>query len=129
MKVLLDTQLLLWAVYKPERLPSHIMDLLGDTDNQLLVSDASVWEMGIKLAKGKLGYESELTNLLERITGFGITPLSIERRHIEATVQLPPHHRDPFDRILIAQAQVEGLPFVNADAQMSKYDVQVIRQL
>jgi PIN domain nuclease of toxin-antitoxin system len=125
-RLLLDTQILLWAIYRPARIPPPIKALLADRDNELFLSDASVWEMAVKLAKGRLEYETVWTRLSSRIDAFGIRPLPIERTHIEQTVLRPHHHGDPFDRMLIAQALVEQLPLVSADEDIRRYDVRVI---
>lgn len=126
MRLLLDTQVVLWAIYRPARLPDRVAKLLAETANDLLLSDASLWEAGIKLAKGKLEYETVLTSLNARLDAFATQTLHITREHIQHAIQLPHHHGDPFDRMLVAQAVMEQVPLVSADEDIRRYNVHVI---
>ena len=108
MKLLLDTHTLIWWTLTPERLSQLVLSLLGDSNNDLILSVVSVWEMQIKLQLGKLTLNMPLPNLIDsQQQTNGLQILSIELVHVLALQTLPNHHRDPFDRLLIAQATVE----------------------
>lgn len=123
MRLLLDTHILLWMLGSPQRLPPVVREAVCASANDLLVSAASVWEMGIKCALGRLDFPLERTDALLREAG--IEPLAISIEHAVAAAGLPRHHDDPFDRMLVAQAQVEGLALVTEDAMMRRYDVRI----
>ena len=106
MRLLLDTHALLWAIGDPERLRDAARSALWDAGNEVLVSVASIWEIGIKRALGKLTTPDDLGPHLEA-ADFDPLPISLE--HARVAGSLPMHHRDPFDRMLIAQAQLESL--------------------
>ncbi len=111
MKLLLDPHVLIWWASSSEKLSKNVYDLINDTNNSLLFSIASVWEMQIKLQLGKLNLNSTLPNLIEnqqRVNNLQILPIDLT--HIYALNNLPSHHKDPFDRLLIAQAIVEKIP-------------------
>ncbi|MEL6621149.1 MAG: type II toxin-antitoxin system VapC family toxin [Pseudomonadota bacterium] len=118
MRLLLDTHVLLWALVDDPRLSTAHRDALGQGD--LYLSAASVWEVGIKRALGKLDVPDDIFDVAERA---GCRPLPITWTHAQAAAALPPHHADPFDRMLIAQAQQEGLTVLTADAKFALYDV------
>lgn len=126
MRLLLDTQVLLWAAVDPDRL-GETSDVLEDADNELLVSAASSWEIAIKYALDKLPLpeppERYVPHLLREL---GATPIAIDHVHALAVAGLPHHHRDPFDRMLIAQAQLLHVPIITADAALDAYDVDVV---
>jgi PIN domain nuclease of toxin-antitoxin system len=96
---------------------------IADPRADVYVSSATIWEAGIKRALGKLTIDGDLAFA---ITDSGFTPLSIEYRHAALAGALPPHHRDPFDRVLVAQAQLEGLTLVTRDPRLRAYDVPVL---
>lgn len=121
MRLLLDTHVLLWAVLDDPRLTEAQRAAIATGD--MYLSAASVWEIGIKRALGKLTIPD---NLFLVATDAGCRPLPISWTHAEAAGALPQHHADPFDRMLIAQAQCEGLALASSDAKMAPYDVQVI---
>ena len=121
MKYLLDTHLLLWAAGQPERLSAEARDLLGDSDNTLLFSAASLWEIAIKQAMGRADFKVDARILRRGLLDNGYEELPITSAHAVALDTLPPLHKDPFDRILIAQAQVEGITLVTADEQVAQY--------
>ena len=128
MRVLLDTQVWLWMLAAPERLSEPSRALVVSTDNELLLSAASAWEIAIKYALGKLRLPETLGDLIPRLmTRTGITPLPVQHRHALHVATLPPRHRDPFDRLLVAQAQLEGLPILTADKNLALYDVETLR--
>lgn len=120
MKLLLDTHVLLWWLDAPKKLSSEARRAIRDETNSVFVSAAVVWEIIIKKSLGKLTVPD---NLEEVIAANGFEPLNITLAHASALEGLPKHHRDPFDRILIAQALHEGLTLVNRDAEIGKYAV------
>lgn len=121
MRVLLDTHVLLWALLDDPRLSPAHKDAIGTAE--LYLSAASVWEIGIKRALGKLDVPEEILGIA---ADAGCRPLPISWAHAGAAAGLPPHHADPFDRMLIAQARCEGLRLASSDAWMRAYDVEVI---
>ncbi len=127
MKLLLDTQVWLWSLAEPERLNDQAQTLLADLQNQLYLSSASVWEISIKAALGKLLLpESPTTYVTSRMKSQGILALNITYSHALEVFLLPTHHRDPFDRMLIAQSLVEKLPILTADPLFKVYDVEIV---
>jgi PIN domain nuclease of toxin-antitoxin system len=124
LRLLLDTHAVLWALGAPAELPAGIRTAIEDPASVVFVSAASAWEMAIKQARGKLRYPAA-----EMSTAFGrasLLELPVTIRHAEAAANLPPHHRDPFDRMLVAQAQVEGLSLVSRDPAVRQYQVTVL---
>jgi PIN domain nuclease of toxin-antitoxin system len=127
LKILLDTHCWLWMLVAPERFSKATLELLESTENELFLSAASSWEIAIKYALGKLPLpEPPLEYVPDRMLESGVTGLPVEHRHALTVAKLPPHYRDPFDRILIAQATVESLPILTADPHLSRYDVVII---
>jgi PIN domain nuclease of toxin-antitoxin system len=125
--LLVDTGCWLWSLTEPERLNEHARALLADRSNTILLSAASAWEIAIKAALGKLPLpEPPDTYVPSRIAAQGLTPLPILQTHALRTHGLPPIHRDPFDRLLVAQAQLESLSILTADRVFSGYDVEVV---
>jgi PIN domain nuclease of toxin-antitoxin system len=125
-KLLLDTHVWLWLQYAPERL-SRALALAEDPGNELLFSAASSWEIALKWALGKLPLpEPPATYVPTRMVTSGVVPLAVEHRHALAVATLPLHHRDPFDRLLVAQAITEGATVLTADVAFTAYDVDVI---
>lgn len=126
MRLLLDTHVWLWLMTHPERLPEQVVGMVSEAQDVRL-SAASVWEATIKHARGKLPLPVDLTELVATShRDAGMTRLAIDDRHALAVADLPALHRDPFDRLLIAQALVEGLTLVTADEQVRAYDVPVL---
>ena len=123
MKVLLDTHILLWWLADDERLPSQAGTTIADPDNEVVVSAASAWEISIKQASGRLEAPDDL---LDAVAANDFGALAITAAHAVAAGRLPPHHSDPFDRMLIAQAQIEGLTLVSVDGRFSDYDVEIL---
>ncbi|MBN8726912.1 MAG: type II toxin-antitoxin system VapC family toxin [Xanthomonadales bacterium] len=121
MKYLLDTHLLLWAAAEPERLPKNARGLLDDAANTLLFSAASLWEVAIKTALGRADFRGEPAVLRRGLLDNGYLELPVVSEHAVATSTLPPIHRDPFDRLLVAQAQVEGIVLLTADPVVTRY--------
>lgn len=123
MRLLLDTHVLLWWLADDDKLSATARDAIGDAATQIYVSAASAWELAIKAGLGKLTAPDDLT---EQLTANSFTPLDISVIHALAVRHLPTHHRDPFDRLLVAQAQAEGLTLVTADKRMKPYDVSLL---
>ena len=127
MRVLLDTQCWLWMASAPERLSTRARAIVEAIDNELLLSAGSVWEIAIKHALGKLQLpEPPARYVPSRMSALSTTPLPIEHAHALRVATLPSHHRDPFDRMLVAQAQVERVPILTADPIFERYDVETI---
>lgn len=125
MKLLLDTHVALWSFAEPERLSARAREAIANRDNLVFLSAASTWEIAIKYAQGTLQLPSAPENLLPvQVARAGLSFLPIDLEHTLAAAQLPPHHRDPFDRMLIAQALVENLMLMTVDPKMAMYDVQ-----
>lgn len=117
----------LWALIDPERLPADIMTRLDDPDSTLLLSAASAWEIAIKYRLGKLALPQPPDVFVpERMQQTGTVALAAEHEHVLRVADLPDHHRDPFDRLLIAQAQSLSIPLISADRQLAAYDVELI---
>jgi PIN domain nuclease of toxin-antitoxin system len=114
-------------VAAPERLSQSSRALVVATENELLLSAASAWEIAIKYGLGKLPLPEAPDHLIPRLmVRTGITPLPIQHRHALRVATLPPRHRDPFDRLLVAQAQIEGVPILTADRSFALYEVEVL---
>ena len=127
MKILIDTSCWLWSLAEPERLNKKASDLISDPRQALFLSAASSWEIAIKAALGRLQLpESPEKYIPARMAAFNILGLPVEHAHALRVFALPPHHRDPFDRILIAQAQVEGMTILTADRSFESYGVRTI---
>ncbi|MDE0281114.1 MAG: type II toxin-antitoxin system VapC family toxin [Gammaproteobacteria bacterium] len=121
MRLLLDTHILLWALNDDPRLVAPAREALHDAQERI-VSAATIWEISIKRALGKLRVEG---NPIQHALDAGCVPLSVTWSHGEAAGSLPPHHADPFDRLLIAQAQIEGMTILTADPFFRQYDVSI----
>ena len=121
MKLLLDTHLLLWTAAEPSKLPKKVRSLILDSDNDLFFSAASIWEIAIKSQLGRDDFDVDAHLLRRGLIDNGYLELSINVEHALAVVALPPLHRDPFDRMLVAQATVEGLVLLTSDVQVAAY--------
>lgn len=127
MNLLLDTHTLLWALAGDRRLGRDAANRITDPANSIWVSAASAWELAIKVGLGRLQLRDPLEEFLPReIERCNFLALPIGITHALATRHLPPHHNDPFDRMLIAQAAIEGLTLVTADAAIRHYDVAIL---
>jgi PIN domain nuclease of toxin-antitoxin system len=120
LKLLLDTHVLLWALLKPALLSQAATEAIEDAANEVYVSVVSAWEIEIKSAKGKLSLPETLPEALDRLRYISL-PVSLDQ--VLTVESLPRHHRDPFDRILIAQAQLEGMTLVTSDRHIRHYPV------
>jgi PIN domain nuclease of toxin-antitoxin system len=127
MRILLDTQCWLWMSLAPDRFSARSRRLVETRDTTLYLSAASAWEVAIKHALGKLRLpEPPITYVPSRVAALGVQPLPIDQQHALHVATLPPHHRDPFDRLLIAQAQIDDLSILTADPVFASYDVATI---
>lgn len=127
MRVLLDTHVLLWWRLDPARVTQAVQDLFTRPGTDLLWSAASTWEMAIKSGRGRLRLPEPVFVYVQRvIREERLTPLPVEHSHAATVETMPLHHMDPFDRLLIAQAQVEGVPLVTADPLLRSYGVPLI---
>ena len=125
MKLLLDTHIWLWLILDPAKLPEPYASALADPANQLFLSVASAWEIGIKQQTGKLSLGKPLETFLS--DGLkGVEVLDICLAHVTEVNKLPLHHRDPFDRIIVAQAITEGLTLLTVDALMAPYGASIL---
>lgn len=121
MKLLLDTHLLLWAAGQPDRLSEAARRLLSEPRNELLFSAASLWEIAIKNALGRDDFRVEPRLLRRGLLDNGYLELPITSQHAVSIDSLPPLHKDPFDRLLLSQALVEGIVLLTTDAQLARY--------
>ncbi len=127
MKLILDTHVFIWWTLTPEKLSSTVINLINNDDNRLLLSIASIWEMQIKITIGKLHFDESLSEVVgsqRNINDVQILPIELE--HIWQLDNLPLHHKDPFDRMLIAQALTENIPIMSIDSAFNQYPVQII---
>lgn len=121
MKLLLDTHLLLWAAGTPKRLPPAVRKLLNDPANELLYSAASLWEIAIKRALGREDFRVDPRALRRGLLENGYAELAVTGEHALAVDALPALHKDPFDRMLVAQSLTESLTLLTGDPQVAKY--------
>lgn len=121
MKLLLDTHLMLWAAGQPTRLPAAARRLLNDPTNELLFSAASIWEIAIKNTLGRDDFKVEPRLLRRGLLDNGWLELPITGQHAVGIDGLPPLHKDPFDRLLLAQALSEGITLLTSDAKLARY--------
>ena len=121
MKVLLDSQILLWAAGYPRKLTSAARKLIEDPENELLFSAASLWEISIKNSLGRKDFQVEPRLLRRALLDHGYTELQVNSEHAVNVDGLPPLNKDPFDRMLLAQALVEGIALATSDEELARY--------
>jgi PIN domain nuclease of toxin-antitoxin system len=121
MKILLDTHLLLWAAGQPARLPAVARSLLSDPRNQLVYSPASLWEIAIKRGLGRDDFQVDPRVLRRSLIDNDYQELAITGEHAMAVDVLPAIHKDPFDRMLVAQSIIEGITLLTADVTLARY--------
>lgn len=127
MRILLDTHSLLWWLAEPDRLGKKAMSCFLDEQNELILSSVTSWEITIKVALKRLKLPKEPAKIFSELFQEGqFKGLAIDHLHTLKTLDLPFHHYDPFDRLLIAQAITESLPIMTADKQFKKYPVKII---
>jgi PIN domain nuclease of toxin-antitoxin system len=124
MRLLLDAHTLIWAVDQPSNLSTTAATTLQDPANERFLSAGTLWEIAIKVGLGKLTLSQPYRQWIEKAIadlGLAVLPLTID--HAEVLTVLPHHHRDPFDRLLVAQSQVESMPLVSTDSQLDAYGI------
>lgn len=121
MNLLLDTHLLLWAAAHDRMMSARADALIRDEAHTLWFSAASIWEIAIKRALGRADFTADPDTMRAGLLANGYNELPVDGRHAAAVLRLPRHHADPFDRILVAQAEIEGLKLVTADAAVAAY--------
>lgn len=121
MKLLLDTHLLLWSAADPSKLPKKARSIILDSENDLFFSAASIWEISIKSQLGRADFAVDPHVLRRGLVDNGYFELSINVEHALAVLALPPLHKDPFDRMLVAQATIEGFVLLTSDEQVAAY--------
>ncbi len=127
MKYLLDTGIWLWSLWAPERISRHGREVIADLRHEVFLSAVTSWEVAIKTAAGKLQLpEVPGTYVPRRMADQGLRPLPISHQHALAVFGLPDHHRDPFDRLLIAQANLENMILITADRMIERYSVEIL---
>lgn len=127
MRVLLDTHAFLWWITDDPQLSAHARRIIGDGRNELLLSAASGWEIATKVRLGKLELPDNLESfVLEQMTLNAIESLPIRTHHALHVHTLPDYHRDPFDRLIVSQAQLENLPILTADPRIAQYAARTI---
>ena len=124
MKVLLDTHTFLWAASEPKKLSRKVRDFITG-DHQPLLSAASLWEISLKVRKGKLEMVDAVETLTASIDGLKLTVLPVRAMHALKTISLPDHHSDPFDRMIVAQAILEGAAIATLDPLIHRYAVDI----
>jgi PIN domain nuclease of toxin-antitoxin system len=126
-RALLDTHAFLWWIAGDERLSGSASQAIADGKNEIFVSAASIWEIAIKARLGRLSVPGDPGQFIGgQIVENAFRGLPIVAEHALRVWQLPDHHQDPFDRMLVAQAQVEGLSLVSGDAMVARYDIEVV---
>ncbi len=125
MQLLVDTHLLLWSVAASKKLPAEARDLITDPANVVLYSAASVWEIALKSSLGREGFKVNMASLLRGFAAAGFTELPVTSAHAARVLSLPDLHRDPIDRMLIAQALTEPAILLTNDGQLAQYGDQV----
>jgi PIN domain nuclease of toxin-antitoxin system len=126
-KFLLDTHVLLWAAGQPDRLPAKVRRLLGDPLNELVFSAASLWEIAIKKGLGREDFQVDARLLRRGLLDNGYSELAITSAHAVAIDGLPPIHKDPFDRLLVAQSMIEGITLLTTDPVVAQYPAPIQR--
>ena len=128
MRILLDTNVLLWAVGRSRRLDDETIDVLSDSTNDVLFSAVSIWEIAIKFALRRGDFDAAPLDILQGALTVGFVELPVGSTVAATVAQLPPIHRDPFDRLLVAQAIAEPAMLYTADARLPAYS-QLVRQI
>lgn len=126
MRIIIDTHVLIWYLNGDKELSAHLIEIVEDPENTIIISVASLWEITIKLAKEKLKTEISLSQIQEYIKSRDIELLDIGFDSLTELLKLPSHHGDPFDRMLIAQAKALNLPIISADRHFASYPINVI---
>ncbi len=126
MRYLLDTHTLIWYFEDNSELSYKAKSIIEDTNNEIFVSMASLWEIGIKVALGKLTIPFDIDQIMARIRREAMNMITIDIKHVKGIQTLPHHHRDPFDRMIIAQAKADNCTVITRDATFDAYDVPIL---
>lgn len=124
-RVLLDTRLLIWSLDNTDRLPAHVRDLIEDPNNDVLFSSASIWEIAIKTRLGRIDFAVQPERVATEAIDVGFAELPVGWRAAAAVADLPLHHHDPFDRIIVAQAMTEPAHLYTVDRALARYSALV----
>lgn len=127
MNILFDTQLLIWMAREPARLPDAARRMVADLDNTLHFSAASIWEIAIKHGLNRADFQFDPRKLRSNLLDQDFVEIAITGDHAVIIAELPPIHKDPFDRLLLAQAMFEGLTLLTADSQLARYPGPILR--
>lgn len=126
MRFLIDTQILVWLIIESKKIPTKILNILENPENEILVSSVSIWEIAIKISINKLSLPFELKYIINVIEKMNIKILEINIEHLINVAELPFHHKDPFDRLLISQSMIENISIISSDSSFQNYKVDVI---
>ncbi len=126
MRYLIDTQILIWSLGLSDKIPKNISKILKDENNEIFISTVSIWEMSIKKSIGKLTLPFELKHIVKVINNLNIRILDISSEHLIKIADLPFHHKDPFDRLIISQAIIENLSVISSDRNFDFYEIKNI---
>ncbi len=129
MRILLDTHVLLWALATPERLPDEMRRQIADRSNDVLFSAASIWEIAIKAGLGRDDFKVDPRRVLETAAASGFIELPVAASAALVVADLPPHHKDPFDRLLVAQAMSEPAVLFTADSRLTAYSPDLVQKV
>ena len=121
MRLLLDTHVLLWGAVEPERLSDEATSLIESADNEMVFSALSLWEIAIKTGRGRADFRIDVSSFRRNLLDNGYAELAVTGAHAAELAHLPPIHKDPFDRMLVAQAAVEGFTLLTSDKTIAKY--------
>lgn len=126
MRVLIDTHVLIWHLEDDSQLSLDRSAIIGDPDNEPLVSIAGLWEIALKQSIGKLKLSRSIEDIIQIVENSTTSILAIEPSHITCVAQLPFHHKDPFDRLIIAQSIIENIPVLTSDLDFTAYGVNIL---
>ncbi len=126
MRILIDTHILIWHLEDDAHLSLARSEIIADPDNEILFSIASLWEIAIKLSRGKLAISKSIDDVVAYIEGSTSILFAIAPEHLIHVASLPFHHKDPFDRLIIAQSLVENIPILTSDSNFSAYGVELL---
>ena len=127
MRYLLDTQLVIWAKISPQLLPQRAPEIIENVEHELAFSVVCLWEVVIKMARGRANFNVDARVLRRRLLADGFIEVDVSAAHVLAVADLPLHHGDPFDRIQLAQAKVEGMRLLTTDGLLARYGSPVER--